>query len=212
MVERIVNRDLLEYWKVDSSHETEKDRQQSEGDSEFSSPYDKTDWKLLFDKSRLWNRNVRVTLDEVDSIYFKKINLKGDPSLLRVDILLKSGSRISPAFLHISRGHGLKLKNLKPGSRIDPTELTRDPHLQVTVPANPALFQAEESKIQEVTKTIVPVKRESEETTKILRVTKLGFLSLKDPITQKTRPEIVILYSLAFILAALLAVTTWVIL
>lgn len=154
VVERIDKGDRFEYWKIQSMVEAQKDRQsgQETGKDAFRAFGEKTDWELLFDKSRLWRRGIRVTRDEIGQVFFRKINLKTDPSLLRVDVQLKGGETISPAFVSISRATGLKIKNLIPGDPIPEEYVLNNDILYITVPANPELFREEERKIREESK------------------------------------------------------------
>ncbi len=149
MVDRIDKTDRVEeYWKIDSSAETYKDKQQGENEGNpdaFASLSEKTDWKLLFDKSQLWKKNIQVLKEEIKQVVFRKLNLKTDPSLLRIDVELISGEKISPAFLAISRYAALQLKNLKSGDPIPESSIMPDSAvLHITIPSNPELFTEEE--------------------------------------------------------------------
>ena len=75
------------------------------------------------------------------------MNLKTDPSLLRIDIFLKGGEEISPAFLSISRILGLKMKSFNSGDEIPLNLLLVDNVLRITIPANPEIFLKEEINI-----------------------------------------------------------------
>ncbi|MBI2339110.1 MAG: hypothetical protein HYU99_01925 [Deltaproteobacteria bacterium] len=192
VVERIDKTDRFEYWKVQSFTETQKDRQSGHDASKdaFQAFGEKTDWELLFDKSRLWKRGIQVARDEIGAIVFRKINLKTDPSLLRVDVELKGGGNISPAFVSISRATGLKIKNLQPGDRIPEEQVLHNDILYITVPANPELFREEEKKIAgESKKTSVP----AEEATVKKNVT-------PDPL----RPEMLLVYGVAVLMILLI--------
>lgn len=118
---------------------------QDEGKDAYDALHEKTDWHLLFEKSRLWKQNIQIGRDEIADVLFQKINLKTDPSLLRVDIVLKDGATISPAFVSISRGVGFKIKNLKPGEAIPRDIILKDNFLRITIPADPKLFVQEET-------------------------------------------------------------------
>ena len=86
VVERIDKTDRFEYWKIQSTVETQKDRQsgQDTGQDSFQALGEKTDWELLFDKSRLWKRGIQVAKDEIEKVIFRKINLKTDPSMILI--------------------------------------------------------------------------------------------------------------------------------
>lgn len=145
MVERIEKTDRHEYWQVQSSAETHKDRGQKESQQDAYAPLgDHTDWKHLLDKSNLWKRNIQITRADIGRIVFQKVNLKSDPSLLRVDMELSDGSVISPAFLAISRMAALKIKNLNPGDVLSPDQIGAGSTLRITVPTNPEIFKKAE--------------------------------------------------------------------
>lgn len=129
--------------RIDASAESQKDRGQKEQEEKdsFQNPQDKTDWHLLFEKSKLWKRNVLIEKEEVKAIYFGKINLKTDPSLVRVDIRLVNGEVINPGFVSVSRALGLQIKNLKPGDTIPFDTVGFDGKLRVVVPNNPEIFR-----------------------------------------------------------------------
>jgi len=145
-IERIDKTDHPEYWQVAASAETHKDKGQGQEESpsdHFEALGESTDWRLLFDKSKLWKKNIQVLKDELKRIIFRKINLKTDPSLLRVDIELASGEMISPAFVSISRLDAFKIKSLRSGDVIPEAFLLRDGVLHINIPTNPQLFDDE---------------------------------------------------------------------
>ncbi|MDO8519586.1 MAG: hypothetical protein Q7T11_05425 [Deltaproteobacteria bacterium] len=194
MVDRIDKPSNLEPWRVQDPGSAKKDSgaggEQDGSKDAFAALHDKTDWRLLFEKSRLWKQNIQIGRDEIAEVLFQKINLKTDPSLLRVDILLKAGGKISPAFVSISRALGFKIKQLNPGDPIPANIILRDNFLRITVPVDPKIFSGE------VKAAPPPSQREVEETT----ITKslLQFdLSLRDPETGKLRAEVMIIYGVA---------------
>lgn len=212
-VERIDKSDRLDYWKVQSSSETHKDKEQGQEEGKrdaFAALSEKTDWQNLFeDKTQAWNRNVQVMQEEIDQIIFIKINLKTDPSLLRVDVELKGGETISPAFLAISRAVGLKIKNLKPGEAIPEEYILQNNILRIIVPTNPKLFREREN--QAARKTKAPPKKVAESTEATEATVKhkkaAGWsktLALKDPKTNQIRLEILAGYGIAFLVLLLL--------
>ena len=151
MVDRLDKVDRLEAWRVQEAPESKKGeaQEQESGKDAFAALNERTDWKLLFEKSRLWKRNIQVTSDEIDKVFYVKINLKTDPSLLRIDILLKGGATISPAFMSVSRMIGLKIKNLKMGDPIPEEYILSNKMLRITVPADPSLFAGEKRPAKE---------------------------------------------------------------
>lgn len=205
-VERIDKTDRLDYWKVQSTSETHKDKGQGQEENHrdaYAALGEKTDWESLFDKSQVWKRNIQVFQEEIDAIIFKKINLKTDPSLLRVDILLKGGEKISPAFMAISRAIGLRIKNLKAGDVIPEEYVLQDNVLRITVPTNPKLFKDEDEQPKKAAQKKLG---EAEEATVKRKTQKAyaNFLNLKDPETNQVRMEVVAGYGIAFLLLLLL--------
>ncbi|MBX7149104.1 hypothetical protein K1X76_08450 [bacterium] len=155
VVERIDKLRETDYLRVDASAESQKDREQEDGGQQdnFQGLSDKTDWKLLLDKSKLWKKNIQIPVDDIEVIYYRKVNLKTDPSLLRIDLTLKNGEKIAPAFLAISRMAALQIKDLKSGDPLKVANLTRDNILQVTIPLNPALFKDEAKPVDDKKET-----------------------------------------------------------
>lgn len=154
MVDRIDKIDGAEnYWKIAASTETDKEKSHQEQDSRkkdvFDSLGEKTDWKSLFDKSKLWNHNIQLGRDETKQVLFRKLNLKTDPSLLKVDVELNGGETITPAFISISRSVGLQIKNLKNGDAIPLNLIFQGDLLRLTIPTNPELFIQEEEKAKQ---------------------------------------------------------------
>lgn len=230
MADRIDKMGHMEYWRVHASTETHKDRGQEEdkrdqeGKDAFSSLQDKTDWKLLLDKSSLWKRNIQILKEEIDKVLFKKINLRTDPSLLRVDILLKGGEKISPAFVSISRAVGLRIKNMNSGDPIPEDLILRDNVLRITIPANPELFAKEEALLAKQAKqrktkkpAVSPPHKvepktapagEAEESTIRKKTSRIkdAFFRLRDPETKKFNPEMALIYTVAFLVVLLVIV------
>lgn len=206
VVERIDKVTRLEGWRVQESSEAKKGGQnsgQETGKDAFAALHEKTDWQILFEKSRLWKQNIQISRDEIEKVLFHKINLKTDPSLLRVDILLKRGEKISPAFLAVSRATGLKIKNLKQGEPIPEEYILKNNILRVIIPTNPALF-ADEAKPQPA-KPANPANLPPEEKTVGGAVAKNRFLpEIRDPVTGQLRLEIIFVYGVAFLILSTL--------
>lgn len=142
-IERIDKTDIPEYWQVAASTEAHKDKKQNQEESasdHFEALGEKTDWQLLLNKSQLWKKNIQVLKEEIRQVLFRKVNLKTDPSLLRVDIELVNGDVISPAFLLVSRLDAFKIKRLKSGDAIPENFLYRNGALNITIPSDPKLF------------------------------------------------------------------------
>ncbi len=212
MVERIEKKEAFEYWQVEAAAQTHKDRKEGEGSSQdqYKNPFETTDWNLFFDKSRLWNKNIQILKEEISQIVFQKINLKTDPSLLRVNIHLNGGEIISPAFISIKRNESLKFKTLPPGQLLPLESILKDKTLHVMVPTNPSQFLEEEKKLQQKQKRILtPASALTEDTTTVIkpnRAAKSHAFSLKDTKTGKIRADVLTLYLVSAALLCLLLI------
>lgn len=199
MVERIEKKDHLEYWQVDASAESKKEQggggQESEGRDAFEKLHDKTDWQLLFDKSRLWKKNIQIPEQDIDQILFRKLNLKTDPSLLRVDMKLKSGESVSPAFLTLARAEAFKIKHLATGQPLPLKHVLQGKSVWVTLPSNPKMLEDYASQVE----------KKEEETQMQEKEESLGDATLKttitavSAITNKLSIEIVLVYGVLLV-------------
>ncbi len=206
MVDRIDKTDRFEYWQVASSAEAHKDRGQGGDANEenkqssrdgFASLGEATDWRLLFDKSKLWKRNIQVSRDEVKKVVFRKINLKTDPSLLRVDVELNGGETISPAFLSISRSVGLKIKNLQAGDTIPDDLIFQKDILSITTPLNPSLFVEQEGLNE---KKIPPtIQLEEVDPTQELTIKSREVQKNLQKIREHLKPEMAMIYAVLIV-------------
>ena len=97
--------------------------------------------RSLFNKSRLWKKNIQIPERDIDQIFFRKLNLKTDPSLLRVDMKLKSGENVSPAFLTLARAEAFKIKHLATGEPLPLKHVLQDKSVWVTLPSDPKMFE-----------------------------------------------------------------------
>lgn len=134
-----------DYLRVENTGDTEKDRRQSQQEGQdnqdaFRSFQEKTDWNKLFDKTKLWKKNIIIPKSEIKECLFYKINLKTDPSLLRLSIIKQDGQKIPTCFLSLSRANGLRIKNLKISDKIPLDLLSSDDNIQITIPNNPDLL------------------------------------------------------------------------
>lgn len=213
MVDRIDKTFQREPWVVESPTESDREKQSGQGESShdgYAAFQEKTDWRLLFDQSKLWKKNIQVHDDEIEKILFRKINLKTDPSLLRVDIHLKTGEIIMPAFISLSRMNGLKIKHLKSGEEVSYKLLSQDPILRITIPTQPELFDDKNPpQLEQQVHTPQPViNRQPQGTDEAGEVTQihqsvaekwLTRLKIRDPLSHDLRFEIAITYILAFL-------------
>lgn len=211
MVDRIDKTDRVDTWKIAATAETHKEKEQHSSAQEdgYASFSEKTDWRSLFDKSRLWKKDILVSKDQISKVVFRKINLKTDPSLLRVDVHLKTGELIDPAFLAISRALGLKIKNLVPGNSLDYDSLLQAGQLRLTIPSNPALFR-EEKKVA-LSQTPSVQKNASHHFSRVAKQVSNNFLAeIFDSKTKQFKPEAILIAGLGGIILFLMFGILWV--
>lgn len=202
-IERLDKTDRLEPWRVqattDSSKGKEEGEEKEQGKDVFASLHDKTDWQILFNKKSEWKTGIQVLREEIDQILFRKINLKTDPSLLRIDIILKGGEKISPAFIAISRAIGLKIKDLNSGDPIPEPLIMKGNILRVTTPSDPKRFAEWEKRAKKEAPKSSNAPGETEEDFTIKKARGPSFLErlkIKDPATRQTRVEIALIYGM----------------
>lgn len=210
MADRIDKINRNDYERVEASVESQKDRsrdenQQEESDKdEFAKAKEKTDWKFLLDNAPQWKRNIQLAREEVEKIIFKKISLKTEPSLLRIDVVLKDGEIISPAFMAISRLVGLKIKNLNSGDLIPAHLLFHNNILRVTIPSNPEYLDQKsgtgtiqaipEKKSPEIPLQKAPARRGN------------SYWQLFDPQTGRIKLEVGLIYGISGIVIILIII------
>lgn len=197
-------------WKIQSTAETYKEKgDQESSKDEFSGFQEKTDWNLLFDRSKLWKKNIQLQGSEIQSIVFRKINLKTDPSLLRIDVVLNGGEKISPAFLAISRAQGLQIKNLHSGDLVDPALLLQNESMTVTIPTNPDIFKEAEAPPARMPRQQAPQKTaagdDGEKTVKAPLMPGIGKkLGVLDPFSGRLKAEITWVYGIGLLIFSIL--------
>lgn len=148
MAERIHGLERSNTYRVDAADDSNRqgthDHQQDDDQHEeqkkklsedtFSGFDEKTNWKNFLDHSRLWKKSIEIPKHNIDRIYFSKLNIKSDPSLLRVNIRLKDGSSIKPGFVSMSREMAIKCQHLKPGTPMSFETISMEDILRVTLP------------------------------------------------------------------------------
>ncbi|OGQ06551.1 MAG: hypothetical protein A3G32_01495 [Deltaproteobacteria bacterium RIFCSPLOWO2_12_FULL_40_28] len=203
MADRIDKINRVDYERVEASVESQKDRSRDENQEdrdkdEFAKAKEKTDWKLLLDNAPQWKRNIQLAREEVEKIIFQKISLKTEPSLLRIDVVLKDGEIISPAFMAISRLVGLKIKNLNSGDLVPPHLLFHNHVLRITIPSNPDYLDQKRS-----SGTIQPAQaiQEKEPSPK-----ETSYWQLFDPQTGRIKLEVSLIYGISGIVIILIII------
>jgi hypothetical protein len=181
----------------DSATDERKRRQQpnSEEEDEAGDGFDllseRTDWHVLFDHPHLWQQNVEILAEEVKRIQYLGINLKTDPSLLKIRVDLHDGSVIPNAYLSVARSYALQLKNLQRLAPIELKRLTSSKVLWLTIPKD------EKSLREEITRvTTNATNKTFSRTVKkyLTRSTWLQKLGIQDPVSRRVKTEIVWIY------------------
>ena len=166
---------------------------ENEGDADnFDKLNKKTNWKSLFDKSDLWQRNVEVKIEEIDRIKFLGINLNTNPALLKIRVFMYDGAEIHTAFMAISRVQAMQLKNFNSSAHIDVNLLTTEASLWLTIPHDEAAVDKE---ITKITKGL-PKEWTFSQTFRMLvsRKTWIERLGIQDPVSKRINNEIVWVY------------------
>lgn len=198
MVDRVYNKyGETQLYRVDATRdslEEEKGKEnpeEGEGEgkpSEFAN-IKKKDWQQLVDKNHLWKRNLTLKTEEVRAVKILGLNLKSDPSLIKLRIFLNDGREINTAFMSLERSRALKLQTGHESSVTDLKLLTSDQILRVTIPQDE---QRVDDEITRVTKPEVTLS----ETIKSLvaRRSLLSALGVVDLKTNQVNKEILGIY------------------
>ncbi|MBL7686098.1 MAG: hypothetical protein JNK65_08720 [Deltaproteobacteria bacterium] len=121
MVDRIDKLKPSEYWKLEGSNETKKDKKRdSESEEKFkqaSSFEEKNDWNRLITKE-LKREPLTVKTVHIQSLRFKGLTSSREQASVEVDLSLKDGSQWNSALLAVSRNQGLKLLHYQAGEEI----------------------------------------------------------------------------------------------
>lgn len=174
--------------------ETDKGEQPGEEGQEsdnFNQMMDESDWKDLFGKSKLWQKDIQVKVDEINRIKLLGVNIKSNPAVLKVRLFFYDGNVIETAFLKIPRAVALKFRDIKSASFIDVNQLTKDPVIRVSVPKN--TFQVDE----EITRITGAAKEKSlsQRLKGFVAKKKLsGRLGILDPLSKHLDNEVLWIY------------------
>lgn len=205
MVDRIEKMSPDRY-RIEGARDALEDEGKNGGDDEgdeaggkdsFDKLSDRTDWNILFDQEGLWQQNRQVAVEDVATIQFLGINLKTDPSLLKVRVVGRDGQVIPTAYLSVSRYQGLQLKNSEKLAILDVKKLTKERVLWITVPRDEKKLNDEITRL-----TRQPKERTFSQTFKnfISRKTWLQRLGIQDPVSQRLNSEILSIYVIFLVL------------
>ncbi|EKD51618.1 MAG: hypothetical protein ACD_62C00215G0002 [uncultured bacterium] len=211
MVDRLEIKYSNQTYRVDASRdaleEERKESQDEEGDGQpnddkFGSLRDGQDLQRLFEKNQLWNRNIQIKVEDIDKIKVLGLNLKTEPSLLKIRIFLYDGAVIPTAIVSVSRSLAFQIRGLKNAAFVDVNMLTKGTVLSVTVPKDENQIDEEITKI-----TGVPREKTLSRTFKML-ISKRNWLQkfgLQDPVSKKINNEIIWVYITTIALMTLLS-------
>lgn len=173
-----------------------------DGDKDnFDKLSDKTDWNILFNKKQLWQRDQQVRCEDISKIKFLGVNLKTDPSLLKIRIFLKDGSMVPTAFLSIPRAMGLQIQHLNRAAMVSPQSLTQAEVLRITVPVD------EQKMDDEITKITAAPQEHSFSKTLRRMVSKRSLLQrfgVQDPVSLRLNREVLVIYITVILLIIVL--------
>ncbi len=187
-------------YRVDATRDSLEEEKQNQGGEDgdenqdsFDKISEKTDWNLLFEQQNLWKKNIKIAIEDIASIKFLGINIKTDPSLLNIRIVMSNGEVLTQAFLPIARMQGFKFKSTPRLQEIDVRQITAGSVLNVTIPANEEEFNKEITKItrKPQAKEVTFSQRVKNLIHKKSWVQKIG---LQDPVSKSVNNEIVGIY------------------
>lgn len=206
-IPKITDQSFRVHEAKDSTDDEGKKQQDQQDDDQQSDNFDKlsnkTDWSVLFDQHKLWDRNIEVKVEDIDRIKYLGLNIRSNPALLKIRVFLYDGNVINTAFLSISRSLGLTLKNNLKGSFIDVNQITADTILRLTVPKDEELVD------EEITRITESKEKTFSRTFKILisKKTWMEKLGIQDPVSKRINNEILWIYLTVFIVVSALAFT-----
>lgn len=208
MVDRI-EKIFPDRYRIEGARDALEDQgKQQNGDDEgdeagskdsFDKLSDRTDWNILFDQEALWQQNLQIPVEDVATVQFLGINLKTDPSLLKIRIVGRDGKVVPAAYLSVSRYQGLQLKNENKLAILDVKKLTKERVLWLTIPRD-------EKKVnEEITRlTRQPKEKTFSQTFKhfISRKTWMQRFGVQDPVSKRLNSEILSIYIILLILVS----------
>lgn len=211
MVERIPQIKPVNPARVDEAKEAmddEEERRQGggedEGGDEFEKRLDKTDWRLWLDKQGEQLVRMTVPVNDVAQITFNKVNLKTNPSLLNLRVVLRDGAVYRTALMSLARHQAMSFQGMTSGTLLKATELAPSGDLELLIPEHTS------EEITRLTKT----ERTFSQTLKTgIRKTWMQILGVRDPDTNQTYEEVAWVYVIAFtVIGAIVFGIAWIML
>jgi hypothetical protein len=207
MVDRIGKIHPRGHLRVDESKDSTEDEGQSNTPDQeddgpqdgFNSVLDKTDWRVLLDHPQSQQKRIDVPIADIAELVFIKINLKTNPSLLNVKILLKDGLVYPSAYVSVPRHVAVPLQHVRPQTVLHPEDVTEERVLAFFVP------DVRVTAHEEVT-VVTPEEKTFSQTVKLLfKRTWAQKIGIQDPDTKTPNQEIIWAYvTVAVVVASLL--------
>lgn len=220
MVDRINNIPPVgEHLRVDETRDSLEEEDQKGGgqgtDDEpvttvpsdgFDRALDRTNWKVYLEQPRQNQRKVVVPVGQIQEMRFLKINLRTNPSLLNVKVLLNNASLLSSAYLSVPRHMAMTFEGYRVGDVIDVSEVSSDPVLSFFV------ADLKNQPGEEVTRVTDRAERTFSRTVKMmLKKTWRQQMGLEDPETRMANREVILVYvTLAVIVLFFIFAIVWI--
>lgn len=206
MVDRVDKIRFPEVRRVNASEDALEDRKRRGRDNDgpeddedgFNLISDRTDWQILFDQPHLWQQNLELMVDEIRALSFLGVNLKTDPSLLKVRAELHDGSIYDEAYLSVPRSFGMQIKVLSRYSAIPLGKLTSGKSIWLTVPKDKAAVREEITRVTSVEKSFSRTFKRY-----LSHKTWLQRLAIQDPVSRRYNVEIIGIYIILFVIFGL---------
>ena len=206
MVDRVDKIRFPEVRRVNPSDDALEDRNRrgqgqeaaEEDEDGFNLISDRTDWQILFDQPHLWQQGLELMVDEIRALSFLGVNLKTDPSLLKVRAELLDGSIYQEAYLSVPRSFGMQIKILPRFSPIPLGKLTAGKSIWLTVPKDVAAVREEITRVTRVEKSFSRTFKRY-----LSHKSWLQRLAIQDPVSRRYNSEIIGIYTILFVIFGL---------
>ena len=206
MVDRIDKIRFPEIRRVNASEDALEDRKRrgrdedtaEEDEDGFNLISDRTDWQILFDQPHLWQQGLELMVEDIRALSFLGVNLKTDPSLLKVRAELQDGSIYPEAYLSVPRSFGMQIKILPRFSPLPLGKLTSGKSIWLTVPKDVAAVREEITRVTRVEKSFSRTFKRY-----LSHKTWLQRLAIQDPVSRRYNAEIIGIYAILFVIFSL---------
>lgn len=222
MVDRISKINPHDHLRVDEIGEEEDEarkRQEEEEEEEekkksnsFESEKKRMDELLLQEKAYQRHKGpmsrVELAQDEIAEVIFEGVELKTDPSLLRIQLYKKDGQFFKEATLALPRSLAIRYRVLKLGSVLDfQNFLNENAKMVVLIPQEQ---MSEEASLPEVIESHEPSL--SQTLKMLLKKTWPQRLGIKDSQTNRKNQEVILAYVTVLVIILAFVLAVWLIL